>query len=50
VQQQIIEDKEYKGKTIEDIATALGMQPSAVKMQLSRARKKVREIYKQRES
>ena len=49
VQQQIIEEKEYKGKTIEEIAKALSMQPPAVKMQLSRARKKIREIYKERE-
>ena len=48
-QQQIIEEKEYKGKTIEEIARALNMQPPAVKMQLSRARKKIREIYKERE-
>ena len=49
VQLQIIEEKEYKGKTIEEIAKALSMQPPAVKMQLSRARKKIREIYKERE-
>ncbi len=49
VQQQIIEEKEYKGKTIDEIATTLSMQPSAVKMQLSRARKRIREIYKKRE-
>lgn len=48
-QQQIIEEKEYKDKSIEEIATTLNMQPSAVRMQLSRARKKIREIYKERE-
>ena len=48
-QQLIIEEKEYKDKSIEEIATTLNMQPSAVRMQLSRARKKIREIYKERE-
>lgn len=49
MQQLIIEEKEYKDKSIEEIATTLNMQPSAVRMQLSRARKRIREIYKERE-
>ena len=36
-------------KSIEEIASDLNMQPAAVRMQLSRARNKIREIYKQRE-
>ena len=48
-QQKIIAAREYDNKSIEEIAAAMNMQPTAVRMQLSRARKKVREIYKQRE-
>ena len=49
LQQQIIEEREYQGRDIEEIAKRLDMQPTAVRMQLSRARKKIREIYKTRE-
>ena len=48
-QQKIIAAREYDNKSIEEIAATMNMQPTAVRMQLSRARKKVREIYKQRE-
>ena len=48
-QQLIIKEKEYKDKSIEEIASMLNMQPTAVRMQLSRARKRIREIYKERE-
>ena len=48
-QQKIIAAREYEGKSIEEIADTLNMQPTAVRMQLSRARKRIREIYKQRE-
>jgi RNA polymerase sigma-70 factor (ECF subfamily) len=48
-QKRIIKEKEYNEKSIEEIATELNMQPTAVRMQLSRARKKIREIYRQRE-
>ena len=48
-QQLIIKEKEYKDKSIEEIASTLNMQPTAVRMQLSRARKRIREIYKERE-
>ena len=48
-QQKIIALREYDGKSIEEIASDLNMQPAAVRMQLSRARKKIREIYKLRE-
>ena len=47
--QKIISAREYDGKSIEEIASDLNMQPAAVRMQLSRARNKIREIYKQRE-
>ena len=43
VQQQILREKEYEGKSIEEIANELEMQQGAVRMQLSRARKIIRE-------
>jgi RNA polymerase sigma-70 factor (ECF subfamily) len=36
---------EYEGATFESIASRLGMQPAAVRMQISRARKLIREKY-----
>jgi RNA polymerase sigma-70 factor (ECF subfamily) len=48
-QQRIVREREFNSKSIEEIAAELNMQPTAVRMQLSRARKKIREIYKQRE-
>lgn len=48
-QQRIVREREFNSKSIEEIAVELNMQPAAVRMQLSRARKKIREIYKQRE-
>lgn len=47
-QRYIIEKVEYGGLTQEQIAQDLGMQPAAVRMQLSRARKTIRELYKKR--
>lgn len=47
-QKDILESKEYRGETLEAIATRLNMQPTAVRMQLSRARKKIRECYRKR--
>lgn len=41
-QRYILEEKEYGGRTLEDIARELNMEPTAVRMQLSRARKKLR--------
>ena len=41
-QKYILEEKEYGGRTLEDIARELKMEPAAVRMQLSRARKKLR--------
>lgn len=42
----ILEEKEYGGRTLEDIAKELKMEPAAVRMQLSRARKMLRETLK----
>ena len=47
-QRYILPRIEYGGMTQEQIAQELGMQPAAVRMQLSRARKIIRELYKQR--
>ena len=41
-QKYILEEKEYGGRTLEDIAKELKMEPTAVRMQLSRARKTLR--------
>ena len=41
-QRFILEEKEYGGRMLEDIAKQLGMEPAAVRMQLSRARKTLR--------
>ena len=48
MQRQILREKEYEGKSIEEIADGLQMQPTAVRMQLSRARKIIRECYQKR--
>lgn len=50
MQRQILREKEYEGKSIEEIADGLQMQPTAVRMQLSRARKIIRECYHKRHS
>ena len=41
-QKYILEEKEYGGRTLDDIARELKMEPAAVRMQLSRARKTLR--------
>ena len=41
-QRYILEEREYGGRTLEDIAKELGMEATAVRMQLSRARKTLR--------
>ena len=48
LQKLIIRKHEYKSVTLEKIAEELGMQPPAVRMQLSRARKNIREQYRKR--
>ncbi|MBR5100667.1 MAG: sigma-70 family RNA polymerase sigma factor [Bacteroidales bacterium] len=45
-QRFILEEKEYGGRTLEDIARELKMEPAAVRMQLSRARKTLRNALK----
>lgn len=45
LQQQILRMKEYEGRKYNEIADILGMQEPAVRMQLSRARKEIRECY-----
>jgi RNA polymerase sigma-70 factor (ECF subfamily) len=50
LQQQIFRMKEYEEKSYEEIATLLGMEQTAVRMNLSRARKLLREEYRKRES
>ena len=45
-QRYILEEKEYGGRTLEDIAQELGMESAAVRMQLSRARKNLRDALK----
>lgn len=45
-QRYILEEKEYGGRTLEDVAREMGMEPAAVRMQLSRARKILRNALK----
>lgn len=49
-QQYILRRKEYDGATLEEVADELNMQAAAVRMQLSRARQKIRMCYLQRHS
>ena len=46
LQQDILKRHDVNDETYSEIADRLGMQEAAVRMQLSRARKKIREIYK----
>ena len=45
-QQYILKEKEYGGRTLDNIAKELKMEPAAVRMQLSRARKALRNALK----
>lgn len=45
LQRRILRLKEYEDHTVEEIADALQMQPAAVRMHLSRARKEIRSCY-----
>lgn len=47
-QRAIIDMREIQGMEFDDIAARLGMQPATVRVELSRARKRVREIYRKR--
>ena len=47
-QRAIIDMREIQGMEFDDIAARLGMQPATVRVELSQARKRVREIYRNR--
>ena len=47
-QRTILDMREMQGMEFDDIAARLGMQPATVRVELSRARKRVREIYRNR--
>lgn len=49
LQQYIIRRHEYQGVPLGKVAKELGMEPPAVRMQLSRARKKIRDRYNEQE-
>jgi len=49
VQRQVVRMRELEGRSFDDIASTLGMTPSAVRVQLSRARKIVRSCYRRKE-
>jgi RNA polymerase sigma-70 factor (ECF subfamily) len=49
LQQYIIRRHEYEGATLKTVAKELGMTHSAVRMQLSRARKTIRDRYNEQE-
>ena len=42
IQRYILEEKEFGGRTLDEIAKELKMEPAAVRMQLTRARKTLR--------
>ncbi|MDD6777759.1 MAG: sigma-70 family RNA polymerase sigma factor [Bacteroidales bacterium] len=44
-QQAIVQMRDVEGRSFEEIASALSMQPTAVRVALSRSRKLIREIY-----
>ena len=50
LQQDILQRHDINEETYTEIANSLGMQEAAVRMQLSRARKKIRETYKRLKS
>ena len=45
LQREILERRETREEAFEEITATLNMQPAAVRMQLSRARKLIREVY-----
>lgn len=49
LQQEILKRRDFEGEEYEQIAESLNMQQSAVRVQLSRARKTIREIYQKME-
>ena len=49
LQQRILRSQDMEGRSYEEIARREGMQEAAVRMQLSRARKTIRECYRELE-
>ena len=49
-QMQVLQMRDYEDRPYEEIAQKLGLSESAVRMQLSRARKAVREAYRKQHS
>ena len=45
MQQQVLKLREFEGRSMDEIAAMLNMDETAVRMNLSRARKRIREIY-----
>lgn len=50
LQRDIFNKKEFEDMSVDDISKELNMQPTAVRMQLSRARKTIRECYNNQNS
>ena len=50
IQQEILQRRDYNGEEYASIAEDLGMQETAVRMQLSRARKTIREVYRKQQT
>ena len=50
LQQQVFRMREYEEMSYEEIATCLGMKQTAVRMNLSRARKQLKEEYRKRDN
>lgn len=48
-QRDVVRLREYQGLSFEEVGERLNMQPATVRVQLSRARKKIREIYRERQ-
>ena len=49
IQHEILQRRDYNGEEYASIAEDLGMQETAVRMQLSRARKTIRETYRKQQ-
>ena len=49
-QQKVIQQREYEGRSFEEIGQVMDMQPTAVRVELSRARKAIREAYQKMKS
>ena len=47
-QRRVLVMRDFEGRGFDEIAETLGISPESARMQLSRARKAVRECYRQR--